>query len=93
MFAPPLPTLGRIYDLGTAIGEIVRDRSDGERVAVIASGGLSHRLPWPKWFDALSDDDRFLVDAWLNGRDAWSAVRGAAAGDHQRRRRADQPCL
>lgn len=87
MFAPPLPTLGRIHDLGTAIGQIVRARPDGKRVAVIASGGLSHRLPWPKWFDALSEDDRFLVDAWLNGREAWSRyevrrreiIRAAAA--------------
>lgn len=72
MFAPPLPSLRRIHDLGTAIGDIVRGQAGGRRVVVIASGGLSHRLPWPKWFDTASDDDRFLVDAWLNGRDAWS---------------------
>jgi len=72
MFAPPLPTLRRVHDLGTAIGEYIRGSDDGKRVVVIASGGLSHRLPWPKWFDTLSEDDRFLVDAWLNGRNAWS---------------------
>jgi 2,3-dihydroxyphenylpropionate 1,2-dioxygenase len=72
MFAPPLPTLGRIHNLGTAIGDIVGGDEDGKRVVVIASGGLSHRLPWPKWFETFSDDDRFLVDAWLNGRDSWS---------------------
>lgn len=71
VFAPPLPTPGRMHAMGAAIGQIVRGRGEDSRVAVIASGGLSHRLPWPKWFDALSDDDRFLVDAWLNGRDAW----------------------
>ncbi|WP_432837748.1 hypothetical protein [Dactylosporangium sp. CA-092794] len=72
MFAPPLPTLRRCDALGTAIGAAIRGDGRGKRVAVIASGGLSHRLPWPKWFDALSDDDRFLVEAWLNGRDSWA---------------------
>ncbi|MEU6751033.1 hypothetical protein ABZ914_32860 [Spirillospora sp. NPDC046719] len=72
MFAPPLPSLRRCQALGAAIGEAIRSDGDGKRVAVIASGGLSHRLPWPKWYDALSDDDRFLVEAWLNGRDSWS---------------------
>ncbi|MBP2365388.1 hypothetical protein [Pseudonocardia parietis] len=72
MFAPPLPSLRRCADLGRAIGAAVRGDGEAKRVAVIASGGLSHRLPWPKWFAALSDDDRFLVEAWLNGRTSWS---------------------
>ncbi|MEU7858294.1 hypothetical protein [Nonomuraea sp. NPDC049141] len=72
MFAPPLPSLRRCHSLGAAIGAAVRSDGQDKRVVVIASGGLSHRLPWPKWFDALSDDDRFLVQAWLNGRDSWS---------------------
>lgn len=72
MFAPPLPSLRRCHALGAAIGAAVRSDGAAKRVVVIASGGLSHRLPWPKWFAALSDDDRFLVEAWLNGRDSWS---------------------
>jgi 2,3-dihydroxyphenylpropionate 1,2-dioxygenase len=72
MFAPPLPPLRRCQELGAAIGAALRSDGSGKRVVVIASGGLSHRLPWPKWYDALSDDDRFLVQAWLNGRDSWS---------------------
>lgn len=79
MFAPPLPSLRRCHDLGAAIARAVAADGAGKRVAVIASGGLSHRLPWPKWFDTLSDDDRFLVEAWLNGRGAW--------GDYEVRRR------
>ncbi|GAA3232931.1 2,3-dihydroxyphenylpropionate 1,2-dioxygenase [Pseudonocardia petroleophila] len=78
-FAPPLPSLRRCHDLGTALGAALRADGSGRRVAVIASGGLSHRLPWPKWFDALSDDDRFLVEAWLDGRHSW--------GDYEVRRR------
>ncbi len=71
MFAPPLPSLRRCDALGAAIGRAVRKDGQDKRVAVIASGGLSHRLPWPKWYRALSDDDRFLVEAWLEGRDSW----------------------
>ncbi|MDX6741078.1 hypothetical protein [Actinocorallia sp. A-T 12471] len=72
MFAPPLPSLRRCHDLGAALGDAIRSDGRDKRVVVIASGGLSHRLPWPKWFDALTDDDRFLVEAWLNGRESWS---------------------
>ncbi|OLT18701.1 catechol 1,2-dioxygenase [Pseudonocardia sp. CNS-139] len=70
-FAPPLPSLRRCHDLGAAIGATLRADGVDRRVAVVASGGLSHRLPWPKWFAALSDDDRFLVRAWLEGRNSW----------------------
>jgi 2,3-dihydroxyphenylpropionate 1,2-dioxygenase len=71
MFAPPLPSLRRCSELGRAIGDAIRDDGQDKRVVVIASGGLSHRLPWPKWFNTLSDDDRFLAEAWLNGRHSW----------------------
>lgn len=71
MFAPPLPSLRRCHALGEAIGRAIRTDGQHKRVAVIASGGLSHRLPWPKWYRALSDDDRFLVEAWLEGRNSW----------------------
>ena len=71
MFSPPLMPLRRAAALGTAIGAAVRDDGSAKRVAVVASGGLSHRLPWPKWYATFSDDDRFLVEAWLNGRHRW----------------------
>jgi len=38
----PAPSPGRCYRLGRAIKEIVERRPAGERVAVYASGGLSH---------------------------------------------------
>jgi 2,3-dihydroxyphenylpropionate 1,2-dioxygenase len=71
MFAPPLPTLRRCQSLGRAIGRALGSDGEDKRVVVIASGGLSHRLPWPKWFETFSDDDRFLVEAWVNGRQSW----------------------
>ncbi|MGH3763347.1 hypothetical protein [Actinophytocola sp.] len=78
-FAPPLPPLRRCHTLGAEIGAAIRADGTDKRVAVIASGGLSHRLPWPKWFAASSDDDRFLVRAWLEGRTSW--------GEYEVRRR------
>lgn len=41
-FAPPLPTWRRAFELGQAIRKVLARRS--ERVALLASGGLSH---WP----------------------------------------------
>jgi 2,3-dihydroxyphenylpropionate 1,2-dioxygenase len=72
MFAPPLIPLRRAHELGRTIGAAIRGDGRSKRVAVVASGGLSHRLPWPAWFAAASDDDRFLVEAWLNGREDWA---------------------
>ncbi|MEU0485808.1 AmmeMemoRadiSam system protein B [Streptosporangium sp. NPDC006013] len=71
MFAPPLPSLARCDAFGAELRRAIESDGQDKRVLVVASGGLSHRLPWPKWFSAMSDDDRFLVEAWLNGRDSW----------------------
>ncbi|WP_432835638.1 2,3-dihydroxyphenylpropionate 1,2-dioxygenase [Dactylosporangium sp. CA-092794] len=43
--APPLPSLQRCADLGTALGAAIRDSRFPGRVLVLASGGLSHWLP------------------------------------------------
>lgn len=79
VFAPPLPTLGRCLALGDALGRHLR--ASGRRVGVVASGGLSHRLPWPDWRAPRTDDDRFMVEAWLEGR-------GTRWRDYEARRRA-----
>jgi 2,3-dihydroxyphenylpropionate 1,2-dioxygenase len=87
VFAPPLPTLTRCEELGRAIREAVLAFPEGRRVAVIGSGGLSHRLPWPDWRAPSGDDEEFMVEAWLNGRDNWQdydarrreIIRAAAA--------------
>lgn len=39
-YYPPLPSAKRCFDLGVALAEILRERP--ERVAIYASGGLSH---------------------------------------------------
>ena len=70
-FAPPLPKLGRCLDLGKAIRKAVEALPDDMTVAIIASGGLSHQLPFPDWRKPKSDNDDFLVDSWKNGRGDW----------------------
>ncbi|MYS85126.1 3-carboxyethylcatechol 2,3-dioxygenase [Embleya scabrispora] len=71
VFAPPLPPLARCDALGRAIRHAVTAFPDDRRVAVIGSGGLSHRLPWPDWRDPHGDDEVFIAKAWLNGRENW----------------------
>ncbi|MDT0317000.1 DODA-type extradiol aromatic ring-opening family dioxygenase [Streptomyces millisiae] len=69
MFAPPLPTLERCERLGAAVRDAVLAFPGDRRVAVIGSGGLSHRLPWPDWRDPHGEDEEFMVGAWLDGRE------------------------
>ena len=80
VFAPPLPTLPRTCQFGSALGAAARAIPGDRRVAVIGTGGLSHTLPFPDWSNPETDDDRFLVQSWQHGRTDWSA-------NEQRRRR------
>jgi 2,3-dihydroxyphenylpropionate 1,2-dioxygenase len=43
--APPLPSMDRCVQLGTALGSAIRGSEFAGRVLVVASGGLSHWLP------------------------------------------------
>ncbi|WGX95058.1 hypothetical protein [Nocardioides sp. L-11A] len=90
VFATPLPTPARCAGVGEAIAAAVARIGGDRRVAVVASGGLSHQLPWPSdWTDPEGADEEFLVDAWLNGRGEWERY-------DQRRREiivAAQPCI
>ncbi|MBB5916136.1 2,3-dihydroxyphenylpropionate 1,2-dioxygenase [Nocardia transvalensis] len=72
VFAPPLPTFRRCAELAGAIRAAIEGFGPDKRVAVIASGGLSHRLPWPDWRDPHGEDEDFMVRAWLDGRENWS---------------------
>jgi 2,3-dihydroxyphenylpropionate 1,2-dioxygenase len=72
MFAPPLPRLDRCVELGETLGRAIAEHEGSLRVAVIASGGLSHALPWPDWRAPEGEDDDFMVEAWLHGRTNWA---------------------
>ncbi|MFW6033550.1 MAG: catechol 1,2-dioxygenase [bacterium] len=88
VFAPPLPTLARCDLFGAALRDALLAFPD-RRVAVVGSGGLSHRLPWPDWRDPHGDDEEFMVEAWLEGRNDWQRF------DTRRREiiRAAQPAI
>ncbi|MFC9768292.1 catechol 1,2-dioxygenase [Rhodococcus jostii] len=72
VFAPPLPTFERCAELAAALRVAIADYPADTRVVVVASGGLSHRLPWPDWRDPHGEDEDFMVQAWLDGRENWS---------------------
>ena len=40
----PLPKASRVYAMGKAVGQAIRSWDSGKKVAVMASGGLSHQL-------------------------------------------------
>jgi 2,3-dihydroxyphenylpropionate 1,2-dioxygenase len=79
VFAPPLPGLRRCYEFGLGLRTAIESFEPSRKIAVLASGGLSHRLPWPDWRTPKDADEHFLVEAWLNGRTQWK--------DYEQRRR------
>jgi aromatic ring-opening dioxygenase catalytic subunit (LigB family) len=58
VYLPPLPSMQRCAALGREIADIVRGR--GERVAVVASGGMSHYPGTPKY-----EYPEFNFDNWM----------------------------
>jgi 2,3-dihydroxyphenylpropionate 1,2-dioxygenase len=70
-FAPPLPTLNRTRAFGVALRRAILAFPGAKRVAVIASGGLSHRLPFPDWREPKSDDEEYITMSWREGRGRW----------------------
>jgi hypothetical protein len=46
--APPLPSPRRCHDMGAFVGGFIRSRPAGERVAVLATGGISHWVGTPE---------------------------------------------
>ena len=65
VYVPPLPTPRRCEALGKAIAEIVKGRK--ERVAIIASGGMSHFPGTTKYLHPEFDFDRWLVSQFEAG--------------------------
>ena len=64
-YFPPLPTARRCYELGRAISQVLADRQ--ERIAIMASGGLSHdpRGPRAGWIDTALD--RWVLEQLSSG--------------------------
>src|SRR5881397_917869 len=65
VYVPPLPTPKRCAALGKAVAAIVRERK--ERVAIIASGGMSHFPGTRKYLHPEFDFDRWLISQFETG--------------------------
>ena len=65
VYVPPLPTPKRCAALGKAVADIIKGRT--ERVAVIASGGMSHFPGTTKYLHPEFDFDRWLVSEFEAG--------------------------
>ena len=65
VYVPPLPTPKRCAALGRAIAQIISGRK--ERVALVASGGMSHFPGTRKYLTPEFDFDRWLVSQFESG--------------------------
>ncbi len=65
VYLPPLPTAQRCADLGRAVAEAIKDRK--ERVAVIASGGMSHYPGTSKYPNPEYDFDYWMIAEFERG--------------------------
>jgi len=75
VYVPPLPTPKRCAALGRAIAAVVGRRT--ERVALIASGGMSHFPGTRKYLTPEFDFDRWLVSQFESGNtDALLSMTG-----------------
>jgi aromatic ring-opening dioxygenase catalytic subunit (LigB family) len=68
---PPIPTPARAYDVGRVLGQVMRAYPGPTRIAVIATGGLSHEPGGPRYFWVDEEFDRWFLDL-------------LKAGDHDR---------
>lgn len=65
--APPLPLTRRCLEVGAFVGEFVRGRSAPGRVALIATGGLSHWVGTPETGRINPEWDHWVLDHIARG--------------------------
>ena len=65
--APPLPTMDRCFQLGEMLRQSIESWESDKKVAIVASGGLSHWVPIPK-IDSEKQEDQGLIHILKNGR-------------------------
>ena len=66
VYLPPLPTPQRCADLGAAIASIIAERP--ERVAILASGGMSHYPGTWKYYEPEYEFDHWAIQEIEEGR-------------------------
>src|SRR5215469_15644846 len=77
--SPPLPSPRRCYAVGRWLADAIRQWDSGKRVAVIATGGLSHSVgSVQQGFIDVDFDRRFLDDFCAGRGDALAALSDAA---------------
>jgi aromatic ring-opening dioxygenase catalytic subunit (LigB family) len=64
---PPIPTPERAYQVGTVVRDLLRAYPGPERIAVIATGGLSHEPGGPRYFWVDEEFDRWFLDLLKRG--------------------------
>jgi protocatechuate 4,5-dioxygenase, beta chain len=77
IFAPPLPSAKRFYDLGRAIREIIEEWPADVNVAAVGSGHLSLELGGPRMFGEHGPDPEWDLQAirWLAEGDVDSVLK------------------
>ena len=65
--APPLPTLRRCHQVSAFVGAFVRARPAAERVALVATGGVSHWVGTPETGRINPEWDRRVLDHVTRG--------------------------
>jgi hypothetical protein len=60
--APPLPVPRRCHEMGAFVGRFIASRPAAERVAVVASGGISHWVGTPETGRINPEFDRHVLD-------------------------------
>lgn len=65
--APPLPTMDRCFQVGEVLRKAIESWDADKKVAVVASGGLSHWVPIPK-IDSQKPEDQQLIEILKKGR-------------------------
>jgi len=64
---PPIPTPARAYEVGRTLREVLAAWPGHERIAVIATGGLSHEPGGPRYFWVDEEFDRWFLDLLKRG--------------------------
>lgn len=65
--APPLPTMERCFQLGEVLRTAIESWDSDKKVALVASGGISHWVPIPK-IESQKQEDQQLIQVLKNGR-------------------------
>ncbi|HET9490860.1 MAG TPA: hypothetical protein VFR64_14050 [Methylomirabilota bacterium] len=64
---PPIPTPERCYQVGLVLRDMLKAWPGPERIAILATGGLSHEPGGPRYFWVDEEFDRWFLDLLKKG--------------------------